>query len=111
MRAFAPNRLSLATIGQVRQAASRRLSWEPARIETSLGAAFSFVIGVASSQDALNNRHPPSLRAFKPLAARPKAVAGSNPALCFSEHSGLPRRFAPRNDSLFRASFMGAGVD
>jgi hypothetical protein len=35
---------------------------------------------------ALNNYRPPSLRAFKPLAARPKAVAGSNSVLCFSEH-------------------------
>jgi hypothetical protein len=42
-----------------------------------------------SFREALNNRHLPSLRAFKPLAARPKAVAGSNPVLCFSEHSGL----------------------
>jgi hypothetical protein len=36
--------------------------------------------------ETLNNRHPPSLRAFKPLAARPKAVAGSNPVFCFSEY-------------------------
>jgi hypothetical protein len=36
--------------------------------------------------EALNNRYPPSLRALKPLAARPKAVAGSNPVLCFSVH-------------------------
>jgi hypothetical protein len=39
-----------------------------------------------TQREALNNRHPPSLRAFKPLAARPKAVAGSNPVLCFSAY-------------------------
>jgi len=35
---------------------------------------------IIAIRDALNTRHPLSLRAFKPLAARPKAVAGSNPA-------------------------------
>jgi len=29
---------------------------------------------------------PASLRALKPLAARPKAVARSNPSLCFYRH-------------------------
>jgi hypothetical protein len=32
------------------------------------------------SLEPLNKPHLASLRAFKPLAARPKAVAGSNPA-------------------------------
>jgi hypothetical protein len=41
---------------------------------------------IVEAKEALNNRHPPSLRAIEPLAARPKAVAGSNPVLCFSEH-------------------------
>jgi hypothetical protein len=35
--------------------------------------------------DALSKLFPASLRALKPLAARPKAVAGSNPASGLSE--------------------------
>jgi hypothetical protein len=38
------------------------------------------------AKETLNSRHPASLRAFKPLAARPQAVAGSNPEFCFSEY-------------------------
>jgi hypothetical protein len=41
---------------------------------------------LSAIKEVLKKRHQPSLRALKPLAARPKAVAGSNPAVCFSGH-------------------------